>query len=321
MKRIAAIFVTLALFPVLCLAEQEPAGTSTAANESAVEHAIGHVFWVKGKVFVAQGGGDAHEVAITEPLVPDTLVSTGENSAALLKFEDGQLVALQSNTSLLVREYNYDATQIKNSNVDIVFYQGGIRFVTGLIGEQKKLAFKLLTPNATIRGGDTEFMVVRDSQSTYSKVLAGKISMTNSAGTADFKAMQTAIVSSPIVLSSAFYSASPHRIFNELLAIPLDPALIVLPAPPPAPEPVVEVASAAEPEPVVVPVPAPVVPVPVVPVPVPEPEPVQEPEPEPVTEQAPEPVAASLLAPVTPPTCTCTCTCTPATMTEFKVAE
>lgn len=319
MKRIAAIFVTLALFPVLCLAEQEPAGTSTAAKESAVEHAIGHVFWVKGKVFVAQGGSDAHEVAITEPLVPDTLVSTGENSAALLKFEDGQLVALQSNTSLLVREYNYDATQIKNSNVDLVFYQGGIRFVTGLIGEQKKLAFKLLTPNATIRGGDTEFMVVRDSQSTYSKVLAGKISMTNSAGTADFKAMQTAIVSSPIVLSSAFYSASPHRIFNELLAIPLDPALIVLPAPPPAPEPVVEVATAAEPEPEPIAVPEPVVepvvPVPVVPVPVPEPEP------EPVAEQAPEPVAASLLAPVTPPTCTCTCTCTPATMTEFKVAE
>jgi hypothetical protein len=301
MKRIAAIIVTLVLFPAVSWAEEEQ---------------VGHVYWVKGKVFVAQGGSDAHEVSISEPLVSDTLVSTGENSAALLKFEDGQLVALQSNTLLLVREYNYDATQIKNSNVDIVFYQGGIRFVTGLIGEQKKLAFKLLTPSATIRGGNTEFMVVRDSQSTYSRVLDGKISMTNSAGTADFKAMQTATVSSPLVLATAF-PASPHKVFNELLSIPLDPALIVLPEPPPpAPEPVVEVASAPEPEaePIVVPLP---VPEPVVPVPVLEPEPV----PEPVAEQVPEPVAASLLAPVTPPTCTCTCTCTPATMTEFKVAE
>lgn len=303
MKRIAVIFVALLLFSTVSWAEDEQ---------------VGQVYWVKGKVFVAQGGSSADEVAISKPLVSDTLVSTGENSAALLKFEDGQLVALQSNTSLLVREYNYDATQIKNSNVDMVFYQGGIRFVTGLIGEQKKLAFKLLTPSATIRGGDTEFMVVRDSQSTYSKVLAGKISMTNSAGTADFKAIQTAIVLSPIVLASVF-PASTHKVFNEVLSIPLDPALIVLPAPPPAPEPVVAVVSAAEPEPMVVPVPEPLVPVPVVPVPVPVPEP--EPVPEPVAEQATEPVAASLLAPVTAPTCTCTCTCTPATMTEFKFAE
>lgn len=308
MKRIAAIVVSLVLFPAVSWAEPEPAG---------------QVYWVTGKVFVAQGGSSAHEVAVSEPLVSDTLISTGENSAALIKFQDGQLIALQSNSSLLVREYSYDATQINNSNVDFVFYQGGIRFITGLIGEQKKLAFKLLTPSATIRGGDTEFMVVRDGTSTYSKVLAGKISMTNSAGTAEFKAVQTAIVSSPIVLASAFYSVSPHRVFNELLAIPVDPALIVLPEPPPAPapEPVVEAALAQEPVVVpVLPVPEPVVPVPVVPVPQ-EPEPVPAPAAEPAPQQAPEPVAASSLAPVPAPTCTCSCTCTPAAMTEFKAVQ
>ncbi|HEY0666176.1 MAG TPA: FecR family protein [Gallionella sp.] len=333
MKRIAATILTLALLPGISFAVQEEAQQQAAQEpvQEAVKESVGRVYWASGKVLVAQGGDSAQEVVASVPIEPDTVISTGENSTALVKFDDGQLVMLQSNTSLWVRNYSFDAQEIRNSNVDLVFFQGGVRFITGQIGEQKKLAFKFLTPSATIRGGKTDFLVVKKGESTYTRVLAGKIAMTNSAGTAEFKSVQTAVVSSPIVLASGFYSTIPHGIFTELLSIPVDPSQIVLPEPPPAPEPVVapEPVAAAEPEavsePVAVPVPVDV-PVPVAipepvpaPLPVPEP-PLAEPPAEPETKPAPEPVS-SVLAPVPAPACNCSCTCTTGTVPEFKAAE
>jgi hypothetical protein len=342
MKRIAVLVATLALMPGISLAaegtvqeaaQQAAQGSQEAAQVQVQEPArelesVGQVYWASGKVLVAQGGDEAREVSASVPLVPDSVISTGENSTALLKFKDGQLVALQSSTSLWVRNYSYDTQEIRNSNVDLVFFQGGARFITGQIGEQKKLAFKFLTPSATIRGGKTDFLVVRKGESTYTRVLAGKIGMTNSAGTAEFKPVQTAVVSSPIVLASAFHSSIPHGIFSELLSIPVDPSQIVLPEPPPAPEPVVVPEPVAAAEPVVAPEPVAVVepvavPVPViVPAPVPVPVPVSEPEPplaQPAPAPAPEPVSA--LAPASAPACTCSCTCTQVAVPEFKAAE
>lgn len=340
MKRIAALVVTLALIPGISLAAegtvQEAAqqaaaqGAQEATREQVQEPAkeqesVGQVYWASGKVLVALGKSEAREVSSSVPLVPDSVISTGENSTALLKFNDGQLVAMQSGTSLWVRNYSYDAQEIRNSNVDLVFFQGGARLITGQIGEQKKLAFKFLTPSATIRGGKTDFLVVRKGESTYTKVLAGKIGMTNSAGTAEFKSVQTAVVSSPIVLASGFHSSIPHGIFNELLSIPIDPSEIVLPEPPPLPEPVVAPEPVAATEPVVMPEPvAAAEPVVVLPEPVAVPLPVAVPSiselgGKPATE--PEPVTPPLLVPASAQACTCSCTCTQGAVPEFKTTE
>jgi hypothetical protein len=81
---------------------------------------------------------------------PGVILSTGNNGTAIVKFEDGQLVVLRPNTRFAVREYSYNSKQIKDSNVVFALLQGGLRFVTGVIGSTNRNAFRLTVGTATI---------------------------------------------------------------------------------------------------------------------------------------------------------------------------
>ena len=92
--------------------------------------------------------GDTLDAGIT--------LSTGANSTAVVKFEDGQIITLAPNTRFTVREYRYNTKQVRDSNVVFALLQGGLRFVTGVIGATNHNAFKLNVGTATIgvRGSD-----------------------------------------------------------------------------------------------------------------------------------------------------------------------
>ncbi|HTN94765.1 MAG TPA: FecR family protein [Gallionella sp.] len=232
----AAVIVACALLPAISSASQDmdamKAGTTAMTSAQA---SGGRVYVVNGEVFVAQGKNPAHRVTENEAIVSNTMVSTGANSAALLKFDDGQVVILQSNSAFQVREYRYDAKRIENSNIVFSMLKGGMRFATGLIGKLRKQAFRLATPNATIGIRGTDFMVAMADKSMYSQVLAGKITMTNAAGMKIVSAGQSAVVTSSKALASIVSAAPvPPGTFNELQSIPVDPSAIPPLAPVPA---------------------------------------------------------------------------------------
>ncbi len=193
---------------------------------------------VSGNVFIAQGKNPAHRVTKNEPIGSDTLIQTGDGSSALLSFADGQVVTMQANSILQVREYRYDAKRIENSSIVFAMFQGGMRFITGLIGQHNRQAFRLLTQNATIWIHGTDFMVSIVGKSVYSQVLAGKITMMNAAGMKTVSTGQTVVVTSSAVLASL---VSPLTVsaetFGKLQFIPIDPSAITTPVPAPAPEP------------------------------------------------------------------------------------
>ena len=225
MKKIAAILVVFALLSGISSAARAVTATKDAQTSG------GHVYVVSGTVSVAQGKSPAHQVVDNEAIVSDTLLTTGEKSAALLKFEDGQVVTMQANSVLHVREYRYDARRIENSSVVLSMLKGGMRFITGLIGQRKKQAFRLLTPNATIGIRGTEFMVIMSGKAMYSQVLRGKVAVTNAAGSVVLGAGQTAVVASTGALASAVAtSAIPSGAFSELISIPVSPSAIPAPA-------------------------------------------------------------------------------------------
>ena len=243
----AALIVACALLPAISSASQDTdamkAGTTATTSMQA---SGGRVYVVNGEVFVAQGRSAAHRVSENEPVVSDTMVSTGANSAALLKFDDGQVVTLQSNSAFQVREYRYDAKKIENSNIVFSMLKGGMRFATGLIGKLRKQAFRLATPNATIGIRGTDFMVAMADKSMYSQVLAGKITMTNAAGMKVVSAGQSALVASSTALATLVSPlAVPEGSFNELQSIPVDP-LAIPPVPVPAAAAAVPAAAAVE---------------------------------------------------------------------------
>ena len=146
------------------------------------------------------GSGDAVENGQT--------VTLGDGARAVIKFQDGQIIALQSKSVFKVNSYKYDRAAPEKGESFFSLLQGGLRAITGLIGSNNKAGWKLATPTATIGIRGTDFMVVIN-QSVYLKVDAGAISATNSAGTAVFTAGQTAAVASGTTLGTVVPACRP----------------------------------------------------------------------------------------------------------------
>jgi predicted CXXCH cytochrome family protein len=184
----------------------------------------GYVADVAGKVSLAIGKNAAHPAAKNEVISSNTEVNTGDKSYAVLKFEDGQIVTMQANSTFHVTEYRYDPKQVENSNIIFSTIKGGMRFITGLIGQHNHKAFRLSTPNVTISIRGTDFVVATAGNSFYSQIKSGSVSMTNAAGTVSFKAGQTVLVETVRTLPRLIpATALPPGIFSELDAIPATP--------------------------------------------------------------------------------------------------
>ncbi|MGA7750760.1 MAG: FecR domain-containing protein [Gallionella sp.] len=190
----------------------------------------GYVIDIVGNVSVANGKDAAHPAVKNEVISSDTEVKTGDKSYAVLKFEDGQVATMQANTAFHVVEYHYDPKLLDNGKAIFSSTKGGMRFITGLIGQHNHNAFRLSTPNATIDIRGTEFMVAMVDGTLYSQVKSGSIGMTNAAGSAIFKAGQAIQVKSVRTLPTAIPATElPPGIFGQLDAIsitPVTPALV-----------------------------------------------------------------------------------------------
>ena len=112
--------------------------------------ASAYVHELQGTLTGQYGTAAPRALKIGDTLNPGVTLSTGDKSTAIVKFEDGQLVVLQPNTRFAVREYSYNTKRIRDSNVVFQLVQGGLRFVTGVIGATNRNAFKLNVGTATI---------------------------------------------------------------------------------------------------------------------------------------------------------------------------
>lgn len=190
----------------------------------------GWVYDASGDVSIAVGKKPARSAIKNDAIASDTVINTGDKAYAVLKFEDGQVVVMQSNSTFHVREYRYEPDKIEKSNILFSMLKGGMRFVTGLIGQRNKTAFKLSTPNMTIGIRGTEFMVAMVNNSMYSQVVSGSIGLTNAAGTVALSAGQAAVATSATTMATIVpISALPAGTFSQLGAIPLPPATPVFP--------------------------------------------------------------------------------------------
>jgi hypothetical protein len=205
---------TLRVFSWITLLAFLPVNAVFAAPAGQITQASGHVA-VSSPTGAPKsaGSGDAVENGQT--------VTLGDDSRAVIKFQDGQVVALQSKSIFKVNSYKYDQAAPEKGESFFSLLQGGMRALTGLIGTSNKAGWKLATPTATIGIRGTDFMAVIN-QGVFLKVDAGAISATNSAGTAVFSAGETAAVASGTALGTAVpASAIPAGTFGELGAINL----------------------------------------------------------------------------------------------------
>ena len=124
--------------------------------------ASAYVHELTGTLTGQYGSAPAQALRIGDTLDSGITLSTGAQSTAIVKFEDGQLVVLQPNTRFAVREYRYNTRQIRDSNVVFALLQGGLRFVTGVIGSTNRNAFRINVATATIGVRGTAGDVIYD---------------------------------------------------------------------------------------------------------------------------------------------------------------
>lgn len=193
-----------------------------------------YVHDLSGEVRVAKGAAQPEAANKNQSLESDTVVTTGPKSHVVIKFEDGQVIALRENSSFHILDYRYDAQDAEKSNVLLSFIKGGLRAISGLIGQRRPAAFQVRAPQATIGIRGTEFLADIVNP-LYVSVVQGAVTATNTAGAMAISAGEFGMVASaatlPASIAAAQLPASVAASFSQLGAIVVPPPTPVTAAP------------------------------------------------------------------------------------------
>ena len=105
-------------------------------------------------------------------------VKIGADSSMVLRFQDGQVVAMTANSSLAINNYVYNAAEPAKSNVLLSLLNGGMRALTGLIGKARPQAVAYRAGNATIGIRGTDVIMNFAGNDVVVSVVGGQISFT-----------------------------------------------------------------------------------------------------------------------------------------------
>lgn len=126
---------------------------------------IGSISSFKGSVKV-QRDAQTLRGKINLPIEQKDIISTRNNSNAIIKFNDGTIITIGKNASLNIAEYIYDDTNKQQSKTSFQFLKGSFKTVTGVIGKVNPSKFKLSTKTAsigirgTVTAGNQELVAV-----------------------------------------------------------------------------------------------------------------------------------------------------------------
>lgn len=132
---------------------------------------------VTGSVSVQTGTATVRPLRQGDSVAQGDTVVTGAASSAVLRFDDGEITALTSNSRLQVTAYQYNPTN-NSGNVFLSLISGGMRAITGLIGRgsPNNVAYRAATATIGIRG--TTVDVVTDGNTVAVAVSDGAVTFT-----------------------------------------------------------------------------------------------------------------------------------------------
>jgi hypothetical protein len=156
---------------------------------------------VSGDVRAATPTNAPVAVAPNARIAEGTTVTTGPNSRATIRLDDGHAVVLAENSEFRLDAYRFDRATPQDNNIVVELLKGALRSVSGLIGGRNPGEFALRTATATIGIRGTDFAIALAEQ-TYVSVSEGLVSITNAAGSIPVGAGATAGVASATSLAS-----------------------------------------------------------------------------------------------------------------------
>ena len=187
-----------------------------------VAHAqpVGRVLVAVGEVTVQRGGRDVPLITGAEVFSGDT-VTVGDTSNAQIGFTDSAIVALRSKSVFRIDEYAFDRNnESALSKALFSLLRGGLRTVTGAIGQTNRDSYRMRAQSATVGIRGTHYTLVVCQQDcsngdgtlaadgTYGGVLEGRVALTNAAGEREFG------------LDEYFYVADANTLPQQLIGRP-----------------------------------------------------------------------------------------------------
>lgn len=155
-------------------------------------------------------------------IVEGTTVTTGPNSRATIRLDDGHAVVLAENSEFRLDAYRFDRATPQTNNIAIQLLKGALRSFSGLIGGRNPGGYALRTSTATIGIRGTDFAIALANQ-TFVSVSEGVVSVTNAAGSLSVGAGATAGVASSTALAgiipASALPASVAATFSQLNSV------------------------------------------------------------------------------------------------------
>ncbi len=139
-----------------CQAEEEATGQS-AQRESRV---VGRVALLRGKASATEDDQNSRALQVGAAVYERDHVHTGIKAFAVIAFNDKTRVTLSPQSAFRIEEHEFKPEQPDENNSFFSFLQGGMRLVTGLIGQLNRKSFRVGTPTATIGIRGTGFDLV-----------------------------------------------------------------------------------------------------------------------------------------------------------------
>jgi hypothetical protein len=154
-----------------------------AAFSSAAWAQVGYVHEISGAVSIQQGPAKAVPAKVGDTFESDTIFRTGADGKVILKFADGQVVALGADSAVRIGEYRYVARDVRQSTTVLELMKGEMRFVAGLIGAGNREGVHITAGDSMIHiqspgGADFTVQVNPDPEEVGAAVVAlGEISV------------------------------------------------------------------------------------------------------------------------------------------------
>lgn len=163
------------------------------------EPVVGEVMDAVGSVHATDSVGRRRALAAGAPIHRGDMVSTGADSSVRIEFRDGEELLVRAASSVRVREWSLP--DVGPGQRVIGLLEGGLRAITGALGNRVQDDYRTVTPAATmgIRGTDYSLQLCAPNACTspaggtldaglYAAVASGEIELLNAGGEAVYSA-------------------------------------------------------------------------------------------------------------------------------------
>lgn len=187
-----------------------PAPADSAEAPAPDEPVVAEVVAHTGDLYAADAADQRHDLGAGDPVRRGDTLHTGDAGRAEIEFRDGERIYLRPDSRLHVRAWRLPETGPGNRVVELI--RGGLRAITGAIGNRDGDTYRTVTPQATlgVRGTEYTLRVCADDecrlggadtaalqQGLYVGVDRGRVSLLNETGEAAVAAGELRYVAGP----------------------------------------------------------------------------------------------------------------------------